>query len=287
MIYIINFNFYFYFPLLLYMNMIPENIINKIKKRILQEKDYSFELNPSKQNDIDLKDNIILYNNGNQWKIIPLIICLSYPIIYEQYAYGDEKYEVSIIVCPITLRSVMFKGRFKFYKYDKYRMILREEDDDDILPIDLNKKINNKFIIQDNKRIEVKIMTLRNAIIYAPDAVFIKCNKKISPIIKIPYYSNDKDINGNVLQSTFVHPKTLVYIASFISQKTKEEKYAILLGNDYNKENPSGYDIIQSKLNTHLIKYSSQIIKKDGYIMPMLWYIAKIIYKKYKIIYLE
>jgi hypothetical protein len=154
----------------------------------------------------------------------------------------------------------------------------------------MNKKINNKFIIQDNKRIEIKIMTLRNAIIYAPDGVFIKCNKKISPVIKMPYYSNNKDISGNILEHGFIHPKTLVYIASFSSQKIKdekEEKNIILLGNDSSKEIPSGYDIIKSKLNDHLIKYSSKIIKKDGYIMPILWYIAKIIYKKNKIVFLE
>lgn len=267
--------------------MISDKITNKIRKRILKQKDYSFELNPSEQNDVNLTDNIILYNSGNQWKIIPLIICLSYPIIYEKYAFQDEKYDVSIIVCPVTLRGVMFRGKFIFEKYDDYRMILREEDKDDILPIDMNQKINNKFIIQDNKRIEIKIMTLRNAIIYAPDAIFIKCNKKISPIIKIPYYSDNTDIFGNIMELGFIHPKTLVYIASFKSHKIKEDKYVILLGNDSNKEYPTGYDIIKSKLNDHLIKYSSKIINKDGYIMPILWYVAKIIYKKYKVVYLE
>jgi hypothetical protein len=265
--------------------MIPLKIIKKIKERFLEETDYSFELNPSHQHNIHLTDNIILYNNGNQWKIIPLMICLSYPIIYETYAYEDEKYDVTIIVCPITLRSVMFKGKFQFDKYNDYRMILK--GDNDLLPIDMNQKINDNFIIQDNKRIEVKIMTLRNAIIYAPDAVFMKCNKKINPIIDISYYSDNKDISGNILESGFIHPKTLVYIASFSSKTSQEEKYAILLGNDSNKDSPTGYDVSQSKLNDHLVKYRSKIINKDGYVMPMLWYIAKVVYKKYKIVYLE
>jgi hypothetical protein len=265
--------------------MIPIKIIDKIKKRFLEHDDYSFKYNYEYQKDLQLSDNIVLYNSGNQWKIILLSICLSYPIIYEKYVFNNDKYDVTIIVCPVTLRSVMFKGKFKFDKYEHFRMILK--DDDDLLPIDMNKKINNKFIIQDNKRIEVKIMTLRNAIIYAPDAIYMNCNKKIDPIINISYYSNNMDINNNLLETGFIHPKTLVYIANFNSKTTQEEKYVILLGNDSNKDFVTGYDVVLSKLNNHLIKYRSKIIDKDGYILPMLWYIAKIVYKKFKIVYLE
>lgn len=263
-------------------SIVPETIINKIKHRILTEDDYSFTMDPTKKPEMNLSDNIVLYNSGNQWKIVPLFICLSYPIIYETYAYEDQKYDVTVVVCPVTLRSVMFKGRFIFENYIEYRMILKELDNNpDYMPIDLDKKINQNFIVQDNRRIEVKIMTLKNAIIYAPDALIMNCKKEIDPIVNIEYYSNQKDINGYDLKESDIHPKTIVYVVNYSSESKKKEKYVILMPNDFNKNTPSGYNVTESKLNEHLIRYRSKIINKDGYIIPMLWYIAKQVYKKY------
>ncbi len=263
--------------------MISEKIITKIKKRLLTRDDYIFQ--PVDPYNMDLLDNVVMWFDGSDWKIAPISVSLSYPIIYDIFLDDTEKYDVSIVVCPITLRSVMFKGKFEFHSYEDYRMILKE--DNDFLPIDLNKKINKKLIIQDNKRIEVKIMTLRNAIIYAPDAQFMKCEKEIKMIIDKSYYINDKDISGNELKIDFIHPKTLVYVVHYNSNTTKEDRYSILLGNDYNKDTITGYDVVNSGLNDHLTKYRSKIINKDGYIMPMLWYIAKIVYKKFKIVALR
>jgi hypothetical protein len=258
-----------------------EEIKAKIKKNKLNE--YTFE--NYDYNNLNLTDNVILYNSGNSWKIIPLNLMLSYPIIHDEYLYEDEKYDITIVMCPITLRCVMFKGKFEFYDYEDYRMVLK--DGDEYLPIDLNKKINEKFVIEENKRIEVKIMTLRNAIIYVNDVFFIKTKHKTNFIINAEYYENTKDIYNNDITYNSVHPKTLVYVAEFESQTEKKEKFVILLGNDYSQDKITGYDVIKSKLNDHLLKYRSKIIKKDGYIMPMLWYIAKDLYKNYKLVYLK
>lgn len=261
--------------------IVPEYIIEKIKKRILTEDDYSFKLDPNKQHDISLSDNVLLYNSGNQWKIIPLIVSLSYPIIYETYAFEDEKYDVTIVVCPVTLRTVMFKGKFIFENYIDYRMIIKELDNNpDYLPIDLGKKINQNFVVQDNRRIEVKIMTFRNAIIYAQDALIMTCKKEIVPIVDINYYNNKKNIDGLELKESDIHPKTLVYVINYTSSSKKKDKYVVLMPNNFNKNEPTGYNVVESKLNEHLIKYRSKLINKDGYIMPMLWYIAKIVYKE-------
>lgn len=258
-----------------------EKIKEKIKNNTIEK--YTFE--NYDHNNLNLSDNVILYNSGNVWKIIPLDLMLSYPIIHDEYLYENEKYDITIVVCPITLRSVMFKGKFEFYDYEDYRMILK--DGDKYLPIDLNKKISEKFVIEENKRIEVKIMTLRNAIIYVNDIFFIKTKEKINFIINREYYDNIKDIFGNDIIYSNVHPKTLVYVAEFESQTEKKEKFVILLGNDYLADKITGYDVIKSKLNDHLLKYRSKIIKKDGYIMTMLWYIAKDLYKNYKLVYLK
>lgn len=262
------------------------DVIKNLKINSLDINDFVYTSKDN--NNLQLSDNVVLYNDGNLWKIIPLKIMFIYPIIYDQYAYSDEKYDVSIIVCPITLRSVMFKGKFKFYKYEDYRMIIQNSDD--IMPIDLNYKISKNFIVQENKRIEVKILTLRSAITYAPDAHFINIKKsKINEneiVLNCDYYSNNLDIYGNEIKKDNIHPKTLVYIVYYKSHSTKKYKIAILIGNDYSDKNISGYDVIKSKINEYLIKNRSNIIKKNGYIMPMLWYMAKEIYKKRKIIYM-
>lgn len=261
---------------------VENKIQKKIKTRTL-ENNYTFH--SMEQYNLKLDDHVVLYNNGHQWKIVPLKISLAYPIIYDIYSYEDEQYDVTIVVCPITLQSVMFKGKFKFFKYEGYKMILIE--DNDIMPIDLNYKINDKFVIQENKRIEVKISTLRNAIISAPDAVFMKCNRLPKPIINPEYYNNHKNIYNYPLQPGNIHPKTLVFVVRYGISKTDSEKYVILLGHDSNKTEPTGYDIKKSKLIDHLIKYRSKIIKKDGYIMPILWYTAKEIYESADVVYLS
>lgn len=246
---------------------------------------YTFE--SYDHNNTNLEDNVILYNCGNSWKVIPLNLMLSYPIIYDTYLYDDEKYDITIVVCPITLRCVMFKGIFEFYDYENLSMFLTDKDEKEYLPIDLNKKIDKNFVIEENKRIEVKIMTLKNAILYANDIFFIKTKEKINFIINEDYYNDSKDIYGNEMKYNSVHPKTLVYIVNFESQTNKNKKIAVLIGNDYSKNKVSGYDVIKSKLNDHLMKYRSKIIKKDGYIMPILWYIAKELYEKEKLVYLK
>lgn len=260
-----------------------EEIKSKMKDKYLSTDDYSFE--NYDHNNLSLSDNVILYNSGGSWKIIPLDLCLSYPIIHDKYLFEDEKYDVTIVVCPITLRSVMFKGKFYFYDYEEMRMFLKEEGD--FLPIDLNKKINEKFVIEENKRIEVKIMILRNALIYVGDALFIKTNKKINSIIDKNYYINTRDIFNKEIIYNDIHPKTLVYIVEFEFQTEKKDKFAILLGNDYLQDKITGYDMFKSKLNDHILKNRSKIIKKNGYLIPILWYIAKDIYKDYKLVYLN
>jgi hypothetical protein len=132
-------------------------------------------------------------------------------------------------------------------------------------------------------------MILRNAMIYAPDAIFMKCKKKLNQIIHSDYYFNNNDIYDKKIKSVYIHPKTLVYLVKYKSKsKTKKKsKYVILVGDDINNLIPTGYDLNQSKLNNHLVKYGEKIINKNGYIMPILWYMAIMLYPNAKIIALK
>ena len=262
-----------------------DQLIKNIKNRVILTSDYTYT-NDS-ENPVSLTDNIIIHNGGDKWYIIPLNLALSYPIIYGKYSINNESYDTTLAICPITLRSVIFKGIFEFETYHNDRMILREKNTNTLLPIDLGIKIeNNKYIIKTNKRIEVMIMNLRSAFNMAPDAIFMSCSLKIDPVIDLKYYSNTLDVNGKELEY-LIHPKTLIYVIQYKSYETDDEKTSLILGKDSVKNEVSGYDIKKSGIQEYFTKHKNQIINRDGYILPMLWYSAKNIYQKSKLIYIN
>lgn len=263
--------------------MINDKLQDDIKNRKLEKSSYTFGL--QEHHDLKLEDHVILYHNGDGWKIVPLIVLLSYPVIYDEYVYEDKKEDLTIVLCPVTLRGGVFKGIFEVSHYDDYRMILK--GDNDLLPIDLNLKINKKFLIQENKRLEFKLMTLRNAIIYAPDAKYMKCKDKLKPVINTEYYDNHKNINDEDLKQGIFHPKSVVYIVHYESLQMNDTKQILLIGNDIKQKTVTGYDLSKSKLNDHLLKNGNKIYDKNGYVMSVLWYIAMDIYKDVKIHYIK
>jgi hypothetical protein len=285
-----------------------ENIINNISKKILNVKDYTFVQEHNSL--LKLSDKILIYCLGNQWKIIPLQVALSYPIIYDKFV-DDENYDVTIVLCPITLRSIALKGIFRLKTYvdttaqgnnsgnpivqsansgNRITMVL-EDNDSNLLPIDLGFKIDKKYVIRSNKRVDVKIMTVRTAITsFSSDSLYLKVNAdiKLEPIFDSAYYSNNIDHMNGTLDEGLIHPKTLVYIIQYrdAHSTNAKEKISIILGKDSDKNNVSGYDLKKSNLINYLYKYQSKIINKSGYIMPMLWYTAKEIYPHAKVVYI-
>ena len=266
---------------------IPDDIINLIKDKYIDITEYDYEQNHKTK--IKLSDQIVIYNIGNQWKVIPLLLLLSYPIIYDEYIENDIPKIVTVALCPITLKSSVFMGKYKFQSYYESVMILEEIGTDKIIPITSGITINDKLIVNTNKRFEIKIMTLKNAIMIAPDMVFIQTNKKIQPIIDLKYYNNKKSIEYNKLDDLdlLFHPKTLTYVIQYKSYKTGEDKTSILIGNDASKDEVGGYDLKKSKLFEYLNKYKQKLLNREGYIYPCLWYIAKDEYDGAKVIYVK
>jgi hypothetical protein len=263
------------------------DILDKIKSRILYEKDYYFVT--EFESNIGLSDNILMYNSGDQWKIIPLSVALSYPIIYDTFSISNENYKVSIILCPFTLRATIVKGIFEVETYNDTKMIIKDKDNN-LMPINLGYTIDTNYIIHSNKRIDIKISNLRTAIInYANDSLFMKTNKNIiiNPILNEEYYTNNIDMFNNELDEGLIHPKTLTYIIQYKSHKNESEKTSIILGKDCNKNSVTGYDLKKSGLFEYLKKYETKIINRSGYVMPILWYIAKEDYPDAKVIYIN
>lgn len=269
------------------MTNISKKYFDLIKSKKLTHDDFIFS--PDHDMTIKLSDQVILYNTGDQWKIVPLLISLAYPIIYDKYDTGENVYDITIAVCPVSLMATILKGVFNVEIYYENVLVLREESTNDLIPIDSGYKINEKYVVENNKRLEIKIMTLRSAIIMIPDAKYMILNstkfKHLKSIIDIEYYSSNVDYNGNDLNS-LIHPKTLVYIIQYKSYNDDENKTSILLGKDVNKSTVTGYDFRLSKTLDYLKKNNSKILNRAGYILPCLWYIAKITYPDAKLVYI-
>lgn len=258
-----------------------------IKDKYLTQDDYKFSPDSGS---LKLADQVISYNSGDIWKIIPLLIMLSYPIIYDKYSFNNESYDITIILCPLTLRCIIFKGLFEYETYQEHKMVLQEKNTENLIPIDLGIKIDEKYVIHPNKRTEVKISTLRSILVITPDPIYLELKynlkKKIIPLIDISYYSNYKDINGNEL-NVLIHPKTLVYVIQYKSFTTNKEKTTIVLGRNITKNKVTGYNTQKSGIFEYLEKHKQKIINKSGFIMPMLWYLAKDAYMNAKVVYIS
>lgn len=269
------------------MSKISEKYMTEIKEKTLSTDDFTFESDHDMS--IKLSDQVILYNTGDQWKIIPLLIFLCFPIIYDKYSFEENIYDVTVVVCPISLMATVLIGTFEFETYHENTMILREVNTSDLIPIDSGYKIDEKYVIENNKRLEVKIMTLRSAIIMSPDPKYMilnKSKKELTPIFDIDYYSNEFDYNKTEFNS-LIHPKTLVYIIQYKSYTDEENKTSILLGKDVNKNTVTGYDFKKSQISEYLKKHNSKILNREGYILPCLWYIAKSTYPSAKLVYMN
>jgi hypothetical protein len=250
---------------------------------ILSEKDYDIEYEIPEH--YKLTDNVVLYCVGSRWRIIQLNVMLIYSILYDKYITDDNKYDITLVVCPRSLRSVVFKGHYKIKLYDDDKMIL-EDEEKNILPIDLSVKIDKKNSILPSHRSEVKIMTLKNAMMLSPDAsyVILKKNKQ-KKVKKIgSYYGDSKDYNESEINDGFINPKTLVYIIQYKSQKKDEEKYSIVVGKNANKERASGYDFKKNGFIEYFTKFQEKIINREGYIFPCLWYVAKKDYENARVV---
>lgn len=257
-----------------------ETIVKRIKNKFINYNDYEYSIYHNLP--LKLSDHVILYNINDQWKLFKIDIALSYPIIYDK----DDEGIVTLVICPITLRSAIFEGEYEFDNYNEYNMILKNKS---------TQKLTSLIpLVRDEKMYEIKILTLRSALITAPDVKYmIHLNSKynIDPIIKPGYYSNMLDVD-NYEMNDLIHPKTLVYIIQYKSNFDdsgnggNDDLHTIILGKDIVKDLVTGYDTRKSGLFDYLAKNSRKIIEKEGFIFPMLWYLARKMYKKSKVVYI-
>ena len=259
---------------------------------------------PETTDTINLSDQIIIYFDGIKWKIIPLLVCMAYPVIYDFYYINDKKIPVTIIVCPVSLRSILVKGRFvlnsyvkenkdissvsKINKHDdkiklknkKTKLIIRESSSNYLMPIDVGVKMDPEHYIHTSKRSEVQIMTLKDAILFAPDPLYIHINVPMhKPVVNLSYYTNKNDMHGGPLNSnTEFHPKTIVRL---IRCETSD---ILLIGSDAELDVVTGYNISKSTINTYFLKEHDMLVQNKCFIINVLLYIGLHAYPSCKLV---
>src|SRR5579885_3221993 len=97
----------------------------------------------------NLSDIVVCYNDGKLWKIIPLKIISTYPIIVDNYFQDqganngeiEAVQQITVYMCPYTLFSCLYFGEYKLYEklYITNVALVNEKDKDQIIIPILNK----------------------------------------------------------------------------------------------------------------------------------------------------
>ena len=106
--------------------------------RILDKNDYRFiTKNPHKF--FSVSENVVCFFNGIDWCCIPLSDMLAYPVLYYDFWYDKDKVmlENTLLVCPITMRSMIYKGRIRIVDIVDDRLFLLNTNTNDHFFMDL------------------------------------------------------------------------------------------------------------------------------------------------------
>jgi hypothetical protein len=187
-----------------------------------------------------LRNKVVAFFNGREWCVILLDFMLEHPIfIYKHWSEKDQVYyDNSLFVCPITLRSMIYKGKVKVIDIKGYEIILLNEDTGDSFPVSnpytghFDKEGKEKKIKSQVKRHEVKILEHRDIFAFESDPKYIiihNKNKTNKIETQLDYYTNKVGFYGETIFTSF-HPKTLIYVVQYYSKTDKTYRHLLLIG---------------------------------------------------------
>jgi hypothetical protein len=266
-----------------------------IKTRILHINSYNIITNNIRKK-FKLNDNTICFFNGKNWNAILLDTMLAYPILYFNFWSSKENktYINTLLVCPITMRSIIYKGQITIIDIIDDKLFLLNNDTNDKFFMDApytgtyDETGKEKRIKSHIKRYDVKIMSIRDVLMFITDAQYVVIKKKYidSLIFNKSYYTNTLTYDNTQITNYKYHPKTIVYMIQYYSHNAKKYKYILIHGKDINKNNISGYNYKLSDIFSYLSIHINTLITKKAYIYPILYYYVDKLYKNYMSVYL-
>ena len=232
-----------------------------------------------------LSDNVLVFNYEGQWIIIPLSILIKYPIIY--LLNSETKEFGSIILCLLTLRSMYVYEKVRWIGYSGKNGIEATFNNVNGETIGFENKLDkNGEKIVDFKRSQTKIQSLRSALIEYGDVMYLNLDVlHKSDLITPDYYKNLINYNNEKIEKFNIFPKTLCTLIQYVSDN-KIKTTIIVPAKSNNTNYEISYDSKKSKIDEYLAKSSEKLIEKKGFIMNILYYMAKILYPDVKYIML-
>lgn len=255
-----------------------------LKDKVITLNNYKFNRNPPKE--YELYDKVVCYFDGYDRKVIPLSIALSFPIIYDTFVEPDKQvYDVTIAICPFTLSSAAFGGKFQSTQ-NVENSCLVITDGENTFSIINSFAYSNK--IKEIRKFPVDIKILRNVFTEYPDCKYMILSENIvmEPILDFKYYENEHILFKHVEPPNQFHVKTLVYLIQYISSRDQSIKSTIIVGRDANAKEYTGYNIVKSGVHNYLMTYNEKIKQKLGFVMPTMWFAWKSPFPNSKIIYI-
>lgn len=260
-----------------------------ITSKIIKCDDYKMSEYTDKAG-LSLRDQIICFFNGINWVVVKIDVMLSYPILY--FSFWSLKYKKyfinSLLVCPITLRTIIYKGKIEIIDIIKNNLKLRNLDTKDEFMMDqpftglTDKDGKEKEIKSQIKRYKVMISTLRDLYSIIGDPKYINTQLPINSIIPKRYYEDNKDIDENKIQTSY-HPKTLAYIVQYYSFSAQHYKHIVIPPSNLNPKFKAGYEFKKEEF-FKFFKEKEEIYKKNNvYIYPILWFQIPKIYDDFNI----
>lgn len=241
-----------------------------------------------------ITDNVVCFFNGVDWNLILLEDMLAYPVLF--FDFWSEKdnvtYTNSLVVCPITMRSMIYKGKIEIKDVVNDRLFLLNADTNDEFLMDspytgrYDDAGNEKKIKSHVKRHEVKILTLRDSFMFLIDPKYLvvkESKKKHQSILYPGYYINRYTHDGLSIYTAF-HPKTIVYMVQYYSHNTKNYRYTVIVGKDINRDSITGYNYKTSGLWSFINKHMKGFVEKKAYIYPIFWFMIDKLYQDVQMI---
>lgn len=264
--------------------------MNLLKTRILTKDDYHIIVNRTYRS-FNIDSKVVCFYNGIDWNVVLLEDMSAYPVLY--FDFWSEKdnvtYENSLVVCPLTMRSMIYKGKIRITDVINDRLYLLNTDTDDEFFMELpytghfDAEGKVKKIKSHVKRFEVKILVLRDAFMFLIDPKFIVVNVRERSLIRESYINDRFTYNGYPIYTVF-HPKTLVHVVQYYSRKTENYKYLVLIGKDIDKDRATGYSFKTSGIWSFIEQHREEFIEKRAYIYPMFWFMVDRLYKDAQLI---
>jgi hypothetical protein len=275
-----------------------EDLVNSINNRIIDYRDlqdsdtHGSNPNDKKELEMDkiysnfkLYEKIVTFYDGREWNVISLDFMLKHPIMY--YKHWSDKngvyYDNSLLVCPITLRSMIYKGKIvvNSIESDGHELILENMDTGDTFPISnpytghFGADGETRVIKSHVKRHEVKILEHRDIFAFDSDPRYIVIADKSSDkdtVVNLEYYTDRLDVGNNEKELvTTLHPKSLVYVVQYYSKTLSAYRHIILISPAINKEKVSGYEYRSARIWKYMEENKDKLIEKRAFTYPILW----------------